>query len=194
MYIAKNMRNLRKIVVSFGFGVLIFANFLTTTAFAVDTGTVLPATDLTTDECKLVMSYVASHEVEVKRDVFSVDVAPVMSETHPGEIIRHTGVAYVPNISGSLDASDILACGIRTGSIRLWLVPYYIRYILEFVIGIAGLVAVGGIVYGGYLYLFAGVSDDKDKGKKAIMYGVVGMVLTLVAWAVVNIFVAFFAG
>lgn len=91
---------------------------------------------------------------------------------------------------GATTPNDILACGIKTGGIKLWMIPYYIRYILQFIIGIAGLIAVGGIVYGGYLYLFAGISEDKDKGKKAIMYGVAGMVMTLVAWAFVNIVIA----
>lgn len=90
--------------------------------------------------------------------------------------------------------NDILACGIKTGSIGLWMVPYYIRYVLEFAIQMAGLVAVGGIVYGGYLYLFAGVSDEKDKGKKAIMYSVAGMIMTMIAWALVNIVIGFLTG
>ena len=87
--------------------------------------------------------------------------------------------------------NTLLGCGIKTGNISLWMVPYYIRSILEFVISLAGLVAVGGVVSGGFLYLFAGVSDDKEKGKKAILYGVIGFVITLISWALVNIVVSF---
>jgi len=86
--------------------------------------------------------------------------------------------------------TDILACGIVTGAIQLWMIPFYIRFVLEFIIGLAGLIAVGGIVYGGYLYLFAGISDDKDKGKNAIKNGLIGLVLTLTAWAIVNIVIS----
>jgi hypothetical protein len=86
--------------------------------------------------------------------------------------------------------NNILGCGIKTGNIKLYMIPYYIRAILEFVIGISGLACVGAIVFGGYWYLFAGISEDKEKGKKAILYGLVGMVLTLVAWAVVNILIS----
>lgn len=89
-----------------------------------------------------------------------------------------------------ITSSDILACGIRTGAMKLWMIPYYIRFMLEFIISLAGLIAVAGTVYGGYLYMFGGISDDKDKGKKAMLYGVVGMIMTLVAWAVVSIFIA----
>ncbi len=137
-------------------------------------GTLLPATSLKTEDCRSLMSYVAGHPQKVIDELFK----------------DRSGKKTYIGISG-VTANAVLACGIRTGDIKLWMVPYYIRFILEFVIGLAGLIAVGGIVYGGYLYLFAGISDDKDKGKKAIMYGVVGMIITLVAWAVVNIFIAF---
>lgn len=86
----------------------------------------------------------------------------------------------------------ILGCATKTGDIKLWMVPYYVRYILEFVVQLGALAAVGGIVYGGYLYMFAGLSDDKDRGKNAIMYSVGGIVLMAVAWAVVNVFISFF--
>jgi hypothetical protein len=85
-----------------------------------------------------------------------------------------------------------LGCGIKTGNIKLYMVPYYVRSILEFIIGVSGLVCVGAIIFGGYWYLFAGISEDKEKGKKAIIHGLVGMVLTLVAWAIVNILISLF--
>ncbi|MFA7685847.1 MAG: pilin [Candidatus Gracilibacteria bacterium] len=100
------------------------------------------------------------------------------------------------NIETILNGSEqdqvnaVLGCGIKTGNIKLYMVPYYIRSVLEFIIGISGLICVGAIVFGGYWYLFAGVSEDKERGKKAILYGLIGMVLTLVAWAVVNIVIS----
>ncbi len=99
-------------------------------------------------------------------------------------------------ITGEWDTEgmDVLGCGIRTGQIRLWMVPFYMRYMLEFIIQISGLACVAATVYGGFLYLFAGVSEDKDKGKKAITYGVIGMVITFLAWGIVNIFIMFVTG
>ncbi len=136
-------------------------------------GTILPGTVVDTAGCKAVMNYVHSHSSDI-RDVFKKREDAFISVDGVGE-------------AGFVTAQDILGCGIKTGNISLWMVPYYVRYILEFVIQLGGLVGVGGIIYGGYLYLFAGVSEDKDKGKKAIIYSVSGIVLTLVAWALVNI-------
>jgi len=83
----------------------------------------------------------------------------------------------------------ILACGIKTGQMGLWMVPFYMRYMLEFIIQISGLACVAATVYGGFLYMFAGISEDKEKGKKAITYGIIGMIITFLAWAIVNIFI-----
>ena len=92
------------------------------------------------------------------------------------------------------EGATYLACGIKTGQMKLWMVPFYIRFMLEFVIQVSGLACVAATVYGGFLYLFAGVSEDKDKGKKAITYGIIGMVITFLAWAIVNIFIMFISG
>ena len=152
----------------------------TVTVYAVEVGkTVLPGTEKGVSDCKTVMNYVNTHSGAVKKFFTNADNEDFGFDTGAG------GVA---------DENDILGCGIKTGDIKLWMIPYYIRYVLEFIIQISGLVAVGGIMYGGYLYLFAGISEDKDKGKKAILYGVVGMVLTLVAWALVNIVIAVLTG
>lgn len=138
-------------------------------------GTILPPTGKTVKDCKELMNVIENFGFsdEERKWLFSNDLK---------QDILMEGITF--------KAKDILGCGIKTGQIRLWMIPYYIRYILQFVIGIAGLVAVGGIVYGGYLYLFAGISDDKDKGKHAIIYSVAGMVLTLVAWVLVNIIIS----
>lgn len=125
-------------------------------------------------------------------------ILPEVSEKAAGEC----NTTYNPDMQGQeaveealngasfTEIGNWLGCGIKTGNIKLYMVPYYVRSILEFIIGISGLVCVGAIVFGGYWYLFAGISDDKERGKKAILYGVIGMVLTLLAWALVNILIS----
>ena len=144
------------------------------------TGTVLPATSKTVVDCRGLMNEVSKNSCYVKMKFFS------------GANCADTGLT--PMIEASVTQSDILACGIKTGTIHLWMIPYYVRYVLQFIIGMSGLAAVGGIVYGGYMYLFAGVSQEKDQGKKAIQYGIIGMVMTLVAWAFVNIIISLVTG
>jgi hypothetical protein len=142
-------------------------------AETISRGTVLPknteAFD-TLEMCKELMDFV-NYAPEYARGVF----------TDGNEI------SIFGNDAGE---ADVLACGIRTGTIKLWMVPYYVRYILEFIIQLAGLVSVGGIIYGAYIYLFSGFGMEKDQGKKAIIYSLGGMAITLLAWAAVNIVIS----
>lgn len=137
-------------------------------------GFLLPKTQYkTVAKCEVLMHYVGSHYSESRTAVASRGFVNV------------EGL----NPSKAYDV-DILGCAIKTGDISLWMVVFFVRFFLEFVIGLAGVLAVAGVVYGGYLYLFAGISDDKDKGKNAIKNGLIGLVLTLTAWAIVNIVIA----
>lgn len=151
------------------------------------TGTLLPTTTASVKDCRGIMNEVAKNSCWVKLKIF---------KTGGGDAaVTCPGSGADPLIdTATVTANDILACGIKTGDMHLWMIPYYIRFILQFVIGLSGLASVGGIVYGGYMYLFAGVSNDKDQGKKAIQYALIGMVMTLVAWAFVNIIMSLVTG
>ncbi len=58
---------------------------------------------------------------------------------------------------------------------------------LNFFLGFLGLISVIMIIYGGVLYVTAAGEQEKvDKGKKIIMYAIVGIVIILLAFAIVN--------
>lgn len=140
-------------------------------------GTILPDTayQLIAD-CEAIMRYVNNHPNEIKKAI-SERQAEISGPSS-------TDFDYAPSYT------DIMGCAIKTGDVKLWMIPYFARYILEFIIGIAGLASVAGIVYGGYLYLFAGLSDDQQKGKNAIKNSIIALVLSLSAWAIVNIVIS----
>lgn len=87
----------------------------------------------------------------------------------------------------SEQAEAILACAIKSGYIRLWMLPYYVSYIANFFISIAGVISLLFVILGGFWYMTGGLTDDKEKGKKTIMYALLGFVLTLLAWILVNV-------
>jgi|GEM_PF-2106164 hypothetical protein len=92
--------------------------------------------------------------------------------------------------SAKVSPLDVLGCAIKTGRVKLWMVPFYIKYLIQFALSLAGLVAVGSMVIGGYFYLFGSFADDKDKGKRAVIYGIVGFVVAILSWTIVNIVIA----
>ncbi len=59
--------------------------------------------------------------------------------------------------------------------------------ILNFFLGFLGLLAVIMIIYGGFLYVSAAGDQGKiDNGKKIIMYSIVGIIIILLSFAIVN--------
>lgn len=91
------------------------------------------------------------------------------------------------NLNGKTIAlNEMLACGLKSGNMHFWMVPYFVNYALEFVINVAGILVVLMIVIGGYFYIYGAVSEDKDKGKTIITYAIGGYVLVLTSWFIVN--------
>lgn len=59
--------------------------------------------------------------------------------------------------------------------------------IVNAILGVVGLVAVAMIVYGGVLFSISGGNQDTlDKAKKTITYAVVGLIIALLSYAIVN--------
>lgn len=81
----------------------------------------------------------------------------------------------------------VLSLSIKYGRVHLWMLPYFITYFADFFLGIAGLISVLFVLLGGFWYMTGGVTDDKEKGKKTITYALLGLVLTLLAWIIVNV-------
>jgi FtsH-binding integral membrane protein len=59
--------------------------------------------------------------------------------------------------------------------------------IVNYILGFLGVVAVIMIIYGGMLYVTAAGAQEKiDKGKKILMYTVVGIVIIMLSFVIVN--------
>lgn len=85
------------------------------------------------------------------------------------------------------DVEAILGCALKTGEVQFWMIPYYVVFVMEFVIQLAGLIVVLMIMVGAYYYIAGGLTEDKEKGKTIITYAIGGFILTLSAWILVNI-------
>ncbi|MBI4142768.1 hypothetical protein HY480_02755 [Candidatus Uhrbacteria bacterium] len=61
----------------------------------------------------------------------------------------------------------------------------------RFIFGISGSLALAMFIYGGYYWLTAaGIADRVDKGKKAMVAAVVGIIIIFGAWILVNTLLA----
>ena len=82
---------------------------------------------------------------------------------------------------------QILGCAIKTGRISLNMIPHYVTYVSNFFLSLIGLICVLFIVIGGYYYIYGGLTEAKEKGKKTIYHALLGMALAILSWVIVNI-------
>lgn len=62
-----------------------------------------------------------------------------------------------------------------------------IQKVVQYVLGIAGILALAGIVYGGFLYITAAGNQDRiEAGKNAVTYSVIGLVVIGFAYAIIT--------
>lgn len=89
---------------------------------------------------------------------------------------------------------ELLGCGIKTGKITLAMVPYFIKYISNYLLGMVGLIALLFTVLGGFLYTAGGLTEQKEKGKTYIKNALIGMGMAFLAWSIVNVILAAITG
>jgi hypothetical protein len=95
------------------------------------------------------------------------------------------------NVGGFGDACINLATRIRTGDIHLKQIPCFIKFFSQTLIALAGTLSVIFVMFGGYQYIFAEAIDGKEKAKETITYALIGLVVTLSAWMLVDIVLQF---
>lgn len=100
-------------------------------------------------------------------------------------------IYLVPEILNNLNKhpnkiNDILACAVKEGKITLNMIPYFMKYIAEVILSMIGLIAVLFIVIGGYYYIWGGVTEEKEKGKKTIINALLGIIIATLSWVIVS--------
>jgi hypothetical protein len=88
------------------------------------------------------------------------------------------------------DRDNLLGCAIKTGRVSLQMVPYFITYVSNFLLAMVGIICVLFIVIGGYQYIYGGLIDQKEKGKKTIFHALMGMSVALLAWVIVSVIIS----
>lgn len=92
----------------------------------------------------------------------------------------------IHKLESESEAGKYLSCKIMTGTFNVFDIPFYLKYIADFLLGIVGLISTLFIVIGGYNYIIGGISEDKEKGKNTIKHAIIGMIIALLSWAIVN--------
>ena len=91
-----------------------------------------------------------------------------------------------PPGSKNMGATNIAACNIDPAHNGDDLINDTNK-IINVVIGVLGVVAVAVVIYGGFLFLTAQGDPGKiKKGKDSITWGIIGLLIALLSWSIIN--------
>lgn len=132
----------------------------------------------TTGECKL-------KEVQI---VDGKEKLVTIPEPEITAVLKDEGKfkEYIKGEGGSSKLREALGCAIKIGRIKLFMLPYFVTYLIEFLLVVAGMIAVIFVMYGGFQYVLGGLTEDKESGKKIITHALLGLVIASAAWIVIN--------
>jgi hypothetical protein len=86
------------------------------------------------------------------------------------------------------DTGTIGSCSFVTGDFDFDCIPLYLAYLIRLAFSLAGGFAVFEIVKGGYEYAISGIPDtiDKETGKKRIKNAIIGLIVVILAYLIVD--------
>lgn len=79
-----------------------------------------------------------------------------------------------------------LGAKIQEGTVSLSDIPLVIVYFIDILTIVAGTLAVIFIMYGGFQLMFSGATEDKQSAKTTLRWAITGLVVTFLAWVIVN--------
>ncbi|QQS59799.1 hypothetical protein IPN35_02940 [Candidatus Peregrinibacteria bacterium] len=86
---------------------------------------------------------------------------------------------------------DSLALAIKTGNIHWEDLITFVLHLICFLVFIAGGVAVILLMIGGYKFIFGSIMEDKESGVKTIKNTLLGLVVVLLSWIIVDTLISF---
>ena len=104
--------------------------------------------------------------------------------------------SIIPDSSSTATDSKwkVLGQHITSGNIELTDVPLFLLYVIEFLIYIAGGIAIISIMVGGYQYIIGAITESKDAGKKRITNSILGFAVATLAYIIVDLIVRVITG
>lgn len=80
---------------------------------------------------------------------------------------------------------------LREGNIGFSEIPGMIKYATDFILGFAATIAVIMIIYGAFQMSLMGLTaEDKKQGSSTIQHGIIGFVVAVSAWFIINVIIA----
>ncbi len=100
----------------------------------------------------------------------------------------------IPSHTDKDIAVNELANRVEMGELHVTDILYFIVKLIDLVSALAGTLSVLMLLYGGFQYMISGLNDDKESAKKTIRYALTGLVVSFLAYLIVNLIFLQFTG
>ncbi len=102
--------------------------------------------------------------------------------------MRKAKVRLIASLSLGFSLPLIIAAPVFAATGDVSSVQNYIRNIIQIIAGLAGLVATGFFVAGGFSYITSsGNPEHLDRAKRTLLYSATGLAITIAAFVISNI-------
>ncbi|TSC57625.1 MAG: Uncharacterized protein Greene041619_1053 [Candidatus Peregrinibacteria bacterium Greene0416_19] len=81
-------------------------------------------------------------------------------------------------------------CSFITGEFHFPCIPLYLAYLIQLFFGFTGAIFLAQIIWAGYLIAFGAVTGDKEAGKKRLTSAIIGFIVSVLAFVIVDLVVA----
>lgn len=136
-------------------------------------------------------NYICTLVMQQFEDIYFFRLDNEDFKSNQGSINRFTESVYRINqeniVDGPIGSNDILGCAIMTGRIKMAYLSIFIFYVLRLATAAASSISILFIMIGGYKYIVGAITENKDEGKRTIIYALTGLVVSTLAWVIVNI-------
>jgi|GEM_PF-1809590 hypothetical protein len=107
----------------------------------------------------------------------------MQSKTDPEEKKKIFVSTYQKEIAAITDVGT----KIKGGCVQLSDLPILIIHLIDLCTKLAGTIAVIFLLYAGFQMILSGVTDDREKAKNTIKYALTGLIVSFLAWVIVNL-------
>ena len=126
---------------------------------------------------------------EIQMKNFFISIALLFLFLPTGNMVQaadDNSLSIIPKPDGEGSVGE----AIKNGNLELRHLPEILIHWIDYVAAIAGSIAVIMIVVGGIQYAIGSVSDEKERGKKTLMYALVGVFVVFVSWLGISLYLS----
>ena len=111
------------------------------------------------------------------------------------QLSAHTAYFFATLLSfpergvAALFPADTDMCKFSTGEIRSHCIPIFLAHLIKFILGFVGAFCLINIIIGGYQIALGSAIGDKEAGKSRIMWALVGLLVTLLSYGIINLII-----